>query len=121
MLNLDNYFNMWYIYRGDRFTDPALKNKFCFAVKRPDGKCIRGRNGSMLVRFCQGSICVVLARQLRKITPRVLNQLAREHFPEETALHEAMRRTWMQRWRKMQMARDIAEAANTIIYNLKKT
>lgn len=55
-----------YIYRGDRFTDPALKGKQCNAVRRPDGKCIRGKNGNMLVNF-DGTEVVVLARQLRKV------------------------------------------------------
>lgn len=55
-----------YTYRGDRFTNPDLKGKQCVAVRRPDGKCIRGRNGNMLVSF-NGIVTVVLARQLRKI------------------------------------------------------
>jgi hypothetical protein len=55
-----------YTYIGDRFTDPRLKGKQCTAVRRPDGKCIRGRNGSMLVRF-DGHPVVVIARLLRKI------------------------------------------------------
>lgn len=55
-----------YTYRGDRFTDPELKGKQCEAVRRPDGKCIRGKNGNMLVSF-NGRYVVVLARQLRKI------------------------------------------------------
>ncbi len=55
-----------YIYHGDRFTDPALKNKQCSAVRRQDGKCIRGKNGNMLVEF-EGVRVNVIARQLRKI------------------------------------------------------
>jgi hypothetical protein len=54
-----------YIYRGDRMTDAKYKNKVCKAVLTPDGKCIRGRNGNMLVNF-NNEIVVVLARQLRK-------------------------------------------------------
>ena len=56
---------MIYTYIGDRFTDPALKNKQCKAVRRQDGKCIRGKNGNMLVEF-DGVRVNVIARQLRK-------------------------------------------------------
>lgn len=56
-----------YIYKGDKLTDPLLKNKQCSAVRRPDGKCIRGRNGSMLVVFENGGKYVIIGRQLRKI------------------------------------------------------
>lgn len=55
-----------YIYRGDRLTDDQYKGKECSAVRRPDGKCIRGANSNMLVEF-NGKKVVVLARQLRKI------------------------------------------------------
>jgi hypothetical protein len=58
-----------YTYRGDRFTDPALKGKACAAVRRPDGKCIRGKNGSMLVKFDGVGNVVIIGRQLRKIKP----------------------------------------------------
>lgn len=57
---------MEYIYLGDKFTDPILKGKPCKAVRRPNGKCIRGKNGSMLVDF-DGSKVVVVGRLLRKI------------------------------------------------------
>ena len=33
---------------------------------RPDGKCIRGKNGNMLVEFETGEKVVVLGRLLRK-------------------------------------------------------
>lgn len=56
-----------YIYLGDRYTNPALKKKPCEAVKK-NGKCIRGRNGNMLVSF-SGKPVVVLARLLRKTKP----------------------------------------------------
>jgi len=56
-----------YTYRGDKLTDPRLKEQRCSAVRRPDGKCIRGKNGNMLVRFAGGEMVVVLGRQLRKI------------------------------------------------------
>lgn len=59
---------MDYTYRGDRLTDPALKGMLCSAVRRPDGKCIRGR-GNMLVESANGRRYVVLARQLRKVKP----------------------------------------------------
>jgi hypothetical protein len=55
-----------YVYRGDKFTDPEVKGKTCKAVRRLDGKCIRGKNGNMLVSF-NGKKHVVLARQLRKV------------------------------------------------------
>ena len=54
-----------YMYLGDKLTNTELKGKECDAVRRPDGKCIRGRNGNMLVMF-GGKKLVVLARQLRK-------------------------------------------------------
>lgn len=55
-----------YIYLGDRLTDPILKGRECNAVRRKDGKCIRGRNGNMLVSI-EGVIYNVLAKRLRKI------------------------------------------------------
>lgn len=56
-----------YTYRGDRLTAPALRGAECRAVRRPDGRCIRGKNGAMLVEFTDGSQHVVLGRQLRKL------------------------------------------------------
>ncbi|QHV94016.1 hypothetical protein [Spirosoma endbachense] len=56
-----------YTYLGDRMTDPALKGQACAAVLREDGKCIRGRNGSMLVRFDSGREAIVIGRLLRKL------------------------------------------------------
>lgn len=55
-----------YKYLGDRFTDEKYKGANCSAVRRPDGKCIRGKNGSMLVEF-NGVKVNVIARLLRKI------------------------------------------------------
>ncbi len=55
-----------YIYKGDKLTDNKYKGEQCNAVRRRDGKCIRGKNGNMLVDF-DGNIVNVLARQLRKI------------------------------------------------------
>ncbi len=56
---------MDYLYLGDRNTDVALKKKLCSAVRR-NGKCIRGKNGSMLVKFEDGREMVVIGRLLRK-------------------------------------------------------
>lgn len=55
-----------YRYLGDRQTDASLKGAVCEAVRREDGKCIRGRNGTMLVSF-NGKYYNVLGRRLRKI------------------------------------------------------
>lgn len=55
-----------YKYLGDRLTDQKYKGKFCEAVRREDGKCIRGKNGNMLVDF-DGKKVIVIARLLRKI------------------------------------------------------
>ncbi|HLL94309.1 MAG TPA: hypothetical protein VK404_04970 [Spirosoma sp.] len=56
-----------YNYLGDRMTDPALKGATCTAVRRTDGKCVRGRNGSMLLFFKSGRVAVVIGRLLRKV------------------------------------------------------
>lgn len=56
-----------YIYHGDKLTSPLLRKKECLAVRRDDGKCIRGKNGSMLVHFPGFGDCVVIGRLLRKI------------------------------------------------------
>lgn len=53
---------MDYIYLGDRLTRPELRRMPCRAVRRSDGKCIRGRNGNMLVEFGDVGKCVVLGR-----------------------------------------------------------
>lgn len=58
---------MTYLYLGDRLTDESLKGQRCEAVRNSKGKCVRGRNGSMLVRFEDGSTHVVLGRRLRKL------------------------------------------------------
>ena len=59
---------MDYTYLGDRNTDPVYKGQLCAAVRRK-GKCIRGKNGNMLVRFADGRTVNVVARLLRKIKP----------------------------------------------------
>lgn len=56
---------MEYIYLGDRNTDDGLRKQHCNAIRK-NGKCIRGRNGSMLVEFEDGKKMVVVARLLRK-------------------------------------------------------
>lgn len=56
-----------YTYLGDRMTDPTLKGQPCAAVLQENGKCIRGKNGSMLVEFDKGRRAVVIGRLLRKI------------------------------------------------------
>ncbi len=58
---------MEYIYLGDKLTDPALVGMSCSAVRRAEGKCIRGRNGNMMVVDEQGRRYVVLGRRLRKV------------------------------------------------------
>jgi len=55
-----------YTYIGDRSTSSVYKGRTCRAIRRNDGKCIRGKNGSMLVSFEDHKV-VVLARLLRKI------------------------------------------------------
>ena len=55
-----------YKYLGDKFSSGELKGSICKSVNRPDGKCIRGKNGSMLVEF-NGKKTVVVARLLRKV------------------------------------------------------
>lgn len=55
-----------YNYLGDRLTDPCLVGQQCRAILRENGKCIRSKNGSMLVSF-NGKVVIVLARRLRKI------------------------------------------------------
>ena len=55
-----------YIYRGDRYTDVKYKMQPCQPVLTSTGKCIRGKNGNMLVSFQSGTV-VVIARQLRRL------------------------------------------------------
>ena len=56
-----------YMYLGDRLTDPDLKGQPCTAVLQPNGKCIRGKTGGMLVQFDSGRTAVVIGRLLRKL------------------------------------------------------
>lgn len=63
-----------YLYRGDRYTDDKYKLQPCSPVLSNTGKCIRGKNGNMLVSFQSGS-CIVLARQLRRLDKLVLKEI----------------------------------------------
>jgi gluconate kinase len=57
-----------YTYIGDKLTAPHLKNTACTAVKNNNNKCIRGKNGNMLVLFANSEQKVVVkAMALRKI------------------------------------------------------
>lgn len=58
-----------YIYHGDKIAKQIsiFAGKKCIAVRREDGKCIRGKNANMLVSF-NGEIVNVPARMLRKIS-----------------------------------------------------
>ena len=65
-----NDFDAAYVYCGDKLTSPELRGLPVNAVRRADGKCIRGRNGNMLVVDAQGKRHNVLGRHLvkRKVT-----------------------------------------------------
>lgn len=62
-----------YLYRGDRYTDNRYKMQSCLPVLSNTGKCIRGKNGNMLVSFQSGTV-VVLARQLRRLDKLALKE-----------------------------------------------
>jgi hypothetical protein len=55
-----------YVYLGDRHTAAEFRHQPCDPVRRPDGKCVRGR-GAQLVRFADGREVVVVARRLRVV------------------------------------------------------
>lgn len=56
-----------YIYHGDRYGKLGIyAGRICTAVKRENGKCIRGRNSNMLMDF-DGVKVVLPARMLKKI------------------------------------------------------
>jgi hypothetical protein len=59
--------NSEYLYLGDKNTDATLRGQKCAAVRRANGKCIRGKNGAMLVTFGDKKM-VVIGRLLRKIS-----------------------------------------------------
>jgi integrase len=88
VVNLANFTIMaknTYKYVGDKIAKTgAHVGRTCTAVHRKDGKCIRGRNGNMLVDF-SGKRVVVPAKHLRKIeapevpnTPEVLPRIFAE-------------------------------------------
>ena len=52
-------------YLGDRFSSLKLKGALCTSVLNKRGKCIRGKNGNMLVDI-NGKKTVVIARLLRR-------------------------------------------------------
>lgn len=56
-----------YKYHGDKLTDPKLKGKICTLPKRANGKCYRGRNGTMLAEFETGERVTIIGRLLRKV------------------------------------------------------
>lgn len=61
-------FSPEYTYNGDRLARTGeFTGQQCMAVRNASGKCIRGKNGNMLVQFENGKKAVILARQLRKI------------------------------------------------------
>ena len=57
---------MDYKYLGDRFTDEKYKGALCSAVRRKDGKCIRGKNGNMLVKFSSGEIVNIVGKSIKE-------------------------------------------------------
>lgn len=61
--------DMDYIYHGDKLAkiESQYAGKECKAIRRANGKCIRGRNSNMLVEFENGDQVVIPARMLRKI------------------------------------------------------
>jgi hypothetical protein len=58
---------LMYTYLGDKNTSPVLRGNKCTAVLR-NGKCIRAKNGNMLVEFDEFGKHVIVARLLRKVT-----------------------------------------------------
>ena len=66
-----------YIYHGDKLAklQSPFAGKPCKAVRRLNGKCIRGKNSNMLVLFPGGFQVVVLARMLRKFDSRKYQKL----------------------------------------------
>ena len=74
-MNYQDFINQGYIYiyRGDRYTDVQYKMQPCLPVLTSTGKCIRGKNGNMLVSFQSGTV-LVLARQLRRLDKLALKE-----------------------------------------------
>jgi hypothetical protein len=71
-----------YIYRGDRYTDSQYIMQPCSPVLSSTGKCIRGKNGNMLVSFQSGTV-VVLARQLRRLDKLVQKEFEYRLLPSK--------------------------------------
>lgn len=83
-----------YLYRGDRYTDNRYKMQPCSPVLSNEGKCIRGKNGNMLVSFQSGTV-VVLARQLRRLDKLVLKECTVDISTSKMATSGASR---LRRW-----------------------
>lgn len=87
---------MTYKYLGDRLTAPELRGALCEAVRDGRGKCVRGRNGNMMVRFLhEPEPRIVIGRLLRKQTiyPHPPTPAQREH-EQQTA---RILRAWIAR------------------------
>jgi hypothetical protein len=74
-----------YLYRGDRYTDNKYKLQPCSPVLSNTGKCVRGKNGNMLVSF-QSESCIVLARQLRRLDKLALKETGDYISPPKQAI-----------------------------------
>ena len=74
-----------YLYRGDRYTDNKYKMQPCLPVLSNTGKCIRGKNGNMLVSF-QSVPCIVLARQLRRLDKLALKETGCDISPPKQVI-----------------------------------
>jgi hypothetical protein len=83
-MNYQDFINQGYIYiyRGDRYTDVQYKMQPCLPVLTSTGKCIRGKNGNMLVSFQSGTV-VVLARQLRRLDKLVQKESVGNMLPSK--------------------------------------
>lgn len=73
-----------YLYRGDRYTDIQYKLQSCYPILSSTGKCIRGKNGNMLVSFQSGTV-VILARQLRRLDKLALKETGGNMLPPKQA------------------------------------
>lgn len=67
-----------YRYIGSKITDDIYRGAECNAVRRENGKCIRGKNGSMLVEF-DGVKVNVIGRLLRKTMSSVRDDTKNEN------------------------------------------
>lgn len=64
---MDSLTTQLYKYIGTKITDEKYKQAYCRIVLNKNGKCIRGKNGNMLVQFENGDKVTVLGRMLRKV------------------------------------------------------